>query len=257
MHAVFAILRKELRVAFTTPLFYATAAGFTFLTGILFLRRLDAFQSQVDQLRQSRPELLERLNFTDSVLAGLWIDTAVVLIFLIPFLSMRLLADERRQRTFELLKASPVRPVEIALGKFLSVLTLIAALLTFTLLYPALCAALAEVGGVAWETVWTALLGLFLLAAAFASLGLAASALTSSPIVAAFGTWCVLMVLWLIGWAAEGAAGINREVLLGLSALEHVRAFTQGVIDSRAVAYDLSWIALGFYFTVRVLPRSA
>ncbi len=253
MRPIIAILRKELRVYFTTPVAYAAFTVFSIVTSFLFLRNLVGFQRQIDINTQLRPHLLQFMNFTDQVLSQLTFQAAVVLVFVVPFVTMRLVAEERRARTFELLMTNPVSPWHIAWGKYLATLVVLAVMLSLTLLYPLLVGLVAQVGGVAWETVGTGLLGLFLLGAAFTALGLFVSALTASPVVAAIITWCVLFLLWVVGWAATENPGATGDVLRALSAIEHIRSFASGALDSRDLVYYLSLCAFGLFMTQRAL----
>jgi ABC-2 type transport system permease protein len=250
---VFAILRKELKVAFTTPVAYAAFTVFSIVSSFFFLRLLVRFQDAIDRNTQMRPNLLQYMNFTDQVLSPLVYDAAIMLVFVVPFLTMRLIAEERRTRSFELLMTLPVSPWQIAWGKYLATLALLACMLALTLVYPLLVHLYAQVGGVAWETVGTGLLGLFLLGAAFSALGLFVSALTSSQAVAAAITFCALLMLWVVGWAGADNTGLTRKALIGLSAIEHIRSFASGAVDLADVVYYLSWIGLGLFLTQRAL----
>jgi ABC-2 type transport system permease protein len=253
MRNAIAILRKELRLYFTTPVAYVVFAVFTIVTSFFFLRILTHFQRTITANTQMQPQLLQYLNFTDHVIAPLLVNVAVILVFAIPFLTMRLVAEERRTRSFELLMTCPVRPWQIAVGKYAAALAVVAVMLVIVLIYPVLVAAYAQIGSVAWTTVLTGLLGLFLLGAGFTAVGLFISSLTSSQIIAAFVSWCVLMLLWVIGWAAADNTGLTRDILAGLSAVEHIRGFTRGLIDMKDLVYYLTLAGFGLFLTHRSL----
>ncbi len=253
MRNIIAILRKEVRVSFTTPIAYVAYTVFTIITSFFFLRLLSDFQQRIQLYSQYNPQMLQYLNFTDQGIRPLFYNVAVILIFVVPFLTMRLIAEERRTKTIELLMTNPVTPFQISLGKYLGALTLLVPMLAIILLYPALVSAYAEVGSVAWGTVFTGLLGLFLLGAAFVAVGLFISSLTSSQVVAAAITFCALLMLWVIGWAGSDNPGATREVLLSLSAIEHIRGFSDGVIDLKDVVYYISLAGLGFFLSQRAL----
>jgi len=253
MGKAFAILRKELRIYFTTPVAYVVFAFFTVVSSFFFLRVLTHFDRSIRINTQMRPQVLQYMNFTDHVLAPLFFNVAVILVFAVPFLTMRLVAEERRSRTFELLMTCPVRPWQVAAGKYLASLVLLGVMLTIVTLYPLLVSAYAQIGSVAWETVLTGVLGLFLLGAAFTAIGLFISSLTSSQIIAGFITLFLLMLLWLVGAAASENTGTTRAVLSSLSATEHIRSFTRGVLDLKDVVYYLSLAAFGLFLTHRAL----
>jgi ABC-2 type transport system permease protein len=253
MRNIIAILRKEVLVSFTTPIAYVAYTVFTIISSFFFLRLLSDFQQRIQLYSQYNPQMLQYLNFTDHGLRPLFYNVAVILIFVVPFLTMRLIAEERRTKTIELLMTNPVTPIQISLGKYLGALTLLVPMLAIILLYPALVSLYAEVGSVAWGTVFTGLLGLFLVGAAFVAVGLFISSLTSSQVVAAAITFCALLMLWVIGWAGADNPGATREVLLSLSAIEHIRGFSDGVIDLKDVVYYISLAGLGFFLSQRAL----
>jgi len=253
MRNILAIFLKELRITFTTPVAYVAFTVFTIVSSFFFLRMLSEFQRRIMIATQMRPQVLQYMNFTDHVLQPLFYNVAVILIFVVPFVTMRLIAEERRARTFELLLTSPVTPFQIVLGKYLSTLVVVLVMVLLVLVYPLLVWVYAEYGGPEWATVFTGLVGLFLVGAAFAAIGLFISSLTSSQIVAAAITFCTLLLLWVVGWAATDNTGITRDVLSGMSAIEHIRSFAKGVIDSKDLVYYLSLAFLGVFLTHRAL----
>ena len=216
MRNILAILRKEIRVSFTTPIAYVAYTVFTIIGSFFFLRILSGFQQSIQLYAQYNPQGLQHLNFTDQGMKPLFYNIAVILIFVVPFLTMRLIAEERHNKTIELLVTNPVTPFQIVLGKYLGALTLLLPMLAIMALYPLLVSIYAEVGSVAWGTVLTGLLGLFLIGAAFMAVGLFISALTSSQVVAAAITFCALLMLWVVGWAGNDNLGTTREVLMSV-----------------------------------------
>jgi len=248
-----AILRKELQVTFTTPVAYVAFTVFTIVSSFFFLRLLSGFQRQIMIATQMQPQRLQYLNFTDVVLQPLFYNIAVIFIFVIPFITMRLIAEERRARTFELLMTNPITPFQIAAGKYLASLVVILVMVSLVMVYPLLVWFYAVEGGPAWGTVFSGLLGLFLAGAAFSGIGLFISSLTSSQIVAAAITFCTLLLLWVVGWAASDNSGVTRDVLAGLSAIEHIKGFASGVIELKDLAYYLSLAGLGVFMTQRAL----
>jgi len=256
MRNIVAMLFKELRVVFTTPVAYVAYTVFTLVSSFFFLRLLSAFQRRVVEASQMRPQDLRYINFTDGVLQPLFYDVAVIFVFIVPFLTMRLIAEERRGNTFELLMANPISPAQITLGKYLAALVQIAVMVLLVGIYPLLVDAYAIEGGPEWASVATGMLGLFLLGAAFCAVGLFISALTDSQVVAAAITFCALLLLWVVGWAAADNSGATREVLEAMSAIEHIRSFTRGVIDLQDTVYYLSLAGLGLFMTRQALEAA-
>jgi ABC-2 type transport system permease protein len=246
-----AILMKELRIYFTTPLAYVVLSAFCVITSYVFLRLLSEFMQTVEWTSQVQPEALSHLNFNDYVLIPLFGNVAVFLVFVVPFITMRLVAEERRLKTMELLLVCPLRPVHIVMGKYLAALSTIVLLLLLVLIYPALVGLYAYVGNVAWATVGTGLLGLFLLGACFCAIGLFLSSLTSSQTTAAFLTWSVLTLLWMIGWSAGSYTGATREVLQAIGAVNHMDAFVRGVIDVKDLVYYISLSLFALFLCLR------
>lgn len=258
MRNAIAIARKEIHLYFTTPIAYVVFFATAFIGAFFFLALTSEFQRRSLQFAQMQaPEVLSRLNLTDMVAAPLVLNMGVIFIFVVPFLTMRLLAEERRQRTMELLMTVPVRSVEIVLGKYLGVLAILGVLVVITAIFPALLDAWGQgtQGGSAieWQTVFTALAGLFLCGAAFAAVGLFVSALTESQVVAALITFLVLLLTWVVGWKAADAEGVWRPVLEHLSSVQHLVGFGYGVVQLHDLVYFLSLIVLGLFLTHRAI----
>lgn len=258
MRATLAIARKELGVYFTTPIAYVAFMVTAFFAAQFFTGSLDAYRTFV--LRVSPMEgqqVLEHLNLTDVVVARLFGSVGVFLVISAPFLSMRLVAEEKRARTFELLMTSPVRPFEIVAGKYLAALAVLAVSVAIVAVFPALLGLYAQGvrGGAAveWQTVATGLLGLFLLGAMCMAVGLFVSSLTESVIVAALVSLIVLLALWVLTVFTVGAQGPLKDLAQGLSSAEHLAAFLQGRIELKDVVYYLSFVVLGLWLTDRAI----
>jgi ABC-2 type transport system permease protein len=252
-----AIARKELSVYFTTPVAYVAFMVMAFFAAQFFTGSLDWYRQIAMRMAYEGPQMMDRLNLTDVVVSQLFRSVGIFIVISAPFLSMRLVAEEKRARTFELLMTSPVRPFEIVVGKYLAALAVIAVSVGIVALFPALLTFVAKGarGGspVEWQTVGTGLLGLFLLGAMAMAIGLFVSALTESVIVAALVSLVVLLGLWLVTIFTVGTEGPLKELASGLSAAEHLAAFMQGRIELKDVVYYLSFVALGLWLTDRAL----
>ena len=253
MRNIMAIIMKEIRIYFTTPLAFVVLTVFAFVSSFFFLRLLGDFQRQVAVATQMNPEMLQYMNFTDRVLVQEFANIAVIFVFVVPVLSMRLIAEERRTRTFELLRSNPVTPLQIVIGKYFAALVIVFIMVAVVAIYPLLVWAYSDVGGPAWATVFTGLLGLLLLGATFMSVGLLVSSMTKSQAIAWFITWCLLMLLWMVGWAASDASGVARDILSELSAIEHIRGFVAGRIHIKDTVYYVSLTGLGLFLSHRAL----
>lgn len=218
MQVAWAIFKKELRIYFVSPLAYVFLGVFLLLAGLFFY--LGVTMTGEASLR---------------VMLG---NLSVSLLFLLPLLTMRHFADERRSGTYELMMTAPVPLWALLLGKWAASLTLCLALLLGTSLFPAI---LAYYGDPDWGIIATSYLGLFLVCGAFVSAGLFSSSLTDEPVAAGLIGVVMLLPFWIAGTAADLVeAEWLRTAFRHMSFLTHIEPFTRGVIDSGALA----WFAL-------------
>src|SRR6059036_300191 len=240
---VWPIFKKEMRLYFTSPIAYVVVAIFTLIAGYFFYS-IFAFFTLASMQSMMNPAMARELNVTDSVVRPLFSNISVILLLLIPLVTMRLFAEERRSGTIELLLTYPVRDGAVLAGKYLAALVLYALMLALTLLYPGIVVAFARLE---WGPVATGYLGLLLMGGTFIAVGLFASALTENQIVASITTFGILLMLWIIGWSADYAGGAWGKVLQHLSILEHNDNFAKGVLDTKDVVYYLNFIALALF----------
>jgi len=258
MRTVFAVARKELSISFTTPVAYVTLMVLAFFTALFFNGSLDAYRFlTLRAVQLQNPQFMSQMNLTDMVVARLFGTVGILLVIISPPLTMRLFAEEKRSRTFELLLTAPLRPFEIVLGKYLASLVVVLVSIGVVALFPAVLSLLGRGSGgdsaVEWQTVATGLLGLFLLGAMSMAIGMFVSTLTDSVIVAALASFIVLFGLWVATIFAVGNEGPAKEITSALSASEHLSSFLQGRIELKDVAYYLSFVALGLYLTDRAV----
>ena len=250
-----AIAKKELNIYFATPIAYVMFTAFVIIGSYFFLRLLGAYeQASLQYMRFNQPDIMNRLNFQDFIFRNLFGNLGVVLVFIVPFITMRLLAEEKRQKTMELLYTSPVTAGEIVWGKYLAALAILFVALGLTLTYPVLLQVVAkDTNGVEWRTVLLSYLGLFLLGASFMAIGLFISSLTESQIVAAFITWVALLMTWILGWASSDTEGWVRELVVYLTSVSHLDSFSKGTLDVKDIVYFVSIITLGLFATNRAV----
>jgi ABC-2 type transport system permease protein len=258
VRAALAITRKELVVYFTTPTAWVMLMVVAFFGAQFFNGGLDAYRFlTLRALQLQNPEVLAHLNLTERVVSPLFGSVAILLLIEAPFVSMRLFAEEKRARTFELLLTAPVRPSAVVAGKYLAALLVMGLSVALVAVFPAVLSLFGEGaqggGAVEWRTVGTGLLGLFLLSAAATALGMFFSTLTESVLVAGLVSLIVLLTLWVATIFTVGAEGPLKELAQALSASEHLTAFLQGRIRLEDVVYYLSIVALGLYLSDRVL----
>jgi len=230
------IALKELQLYFTSFLFYALAAVFLVLSGYFFYTNLGYFV------------LMGGMNLP----LGLWqwqfLDIRGLLIVLVPLLTMRLFAEERKLGTLELLWTYPVRDVEIIAGKFVACLAIVTAMIAATVLHPLM---VSRFYPVAVGPLVAGYLGLWLLAAAFVACGLAVSALTESQLVAGAATYRLLLFFWVVTWNEAAVNDVTRRLLVPFSLFDRFHPFTRGAVDTQNVTYlvlfTLAFLALTFF----------
>jgi ABC-2 type transport system permease protein len=243
------VFKKEMRLFFGSPVAYVVFTFFLLISG-WFFSQIFLYYSDISMRSFMQPGMAQSLNITESVMRPLFTNMSVVLLFFMPMLTMRLFAEEKKSGTMELLLTYPVRDGEVLAGKFLAAGALYVILLGLTLVYPGLVAYFTRVE---WGPILTGYLGLVLTGATFLAVGVLISSLTENQIVAGFGTFGVLLGLWIIGWGAEFAGGNLRAVLQYLSITEHMDTFSRGLIDTRDLVYYGSAIALALFLTLRSL----
>lgn len=237
------IARKELQSLFFSPLAWVVLAVVQFIMAWIFLVQVDAFaetQSQYAMYQRNPP------GVGDLIVAPLFSTAAIVMLMVIPLLTMRLIAEEKRSGTIALLRAAPVSTLTIILGKFIATLFFLAIMITLLGAMPLSLAAGTELD---LGRLVSGMLGLFLMSAAFASVGLFMSTLTSQPVVAAISTFGLLLLLWLINVAGAQTDSVSSW----LSLLGHYQAMLRGVFATADLVYYLVVISVFIAFSVRRL----
>jgi ABC-2 type transport system permease protein len=246
---VWPIFKKEMRLYFTSPIAWVILTIFLFVAGYFFYA-IFAFYTLASMQAAMNPAMARDLNVTDSVLRPLFSNVSVILLLLMPLVTMRLFAEERRSGTIELLLTYPVRDGAVLVGKYLAALALYAVMLALTLTYPAMVVYFTRVE---WGPLVTGYLGLVLLGATFLAVGIFASSLTENQIVAAITTFGVLLIFWVIGWSADYVGGPWGRVLSHLSLIEHFDSFAKGVLDTRDILYYVNFTVVALFLTLRSL----
>jgi ABC-2 type transport system permease protein len=246
---IWPIFKKEMRLYFSSPIAWVILTIFLFIAGYFFYS-IFAFYTRASMQSMMNPAMGRELNVTDSVLRPLFSNISVILLLLMPLVTMRLFAEERRSGTIELLLTYPVRDGAVLVGKYLAALALYGVMLALTLVYPALVLYFARVE---WGVLLTGYLGLLLMGAAFLAVGLFASSLTENQIVASVTTFGVLLIFWVLGWSADYAGGTVGRVLTHLSLLDHFDSFAKGVLDTKDIIYYLSFTTVALFLTLRSL----
>ncbi|MEE2657079.1 MAG: ABC transporter permease [Candidatus Latescibacterota bacterium] len=253
MRNFLAIYMKEMRSYFVSPVAYVIAGVFLFLAGYLFrniLMQFNFFCLQFSQRAQYMQGQMPNLNLNEMVVTQFFAVMDFIWLLIVPMLTMRLFAEEKKSGTMELLMTSPVTTVQVLLGKFFACLSLYTLIVALTLVY---CLILEAYGEPDWGPIWSAYLGYILLGATFVSVGVLASSLTENQIVAVLLAFGALLLLWLIDWSASFAGPTAAKILSYMSIIEHLQDFQRGVIDSSDVVFYLSFVFFSLFLTTRVL----
>jgi ABC-2 type transport system permease protein len=243
------IAKKELKAYFASPIAYVVIAIFLLLTGFFFYSLVWWFNAQSMQMAQN-PYYAQQININQMVFTPLFHNISIILLLMLPLLTMRLFAEEKKIGTEELLFTSPVSVNEIILGKYAASLVVLAVMLLLT---GVLALFTFATGNPEATPLLCGYLGLFLMGAAFISLGIFYSSLTENQIVAAILTFGTLLLFWILSWASSSAGGIWKGVLNYMSFFEHFDDMTRGILDTADIVYYLSFSFFGLFLTHAVI----
>jgi ABC-2 type transport system permease protein len=252
MRHISAIARRELRSYFVSPIAYVALTAYALMSGYFFnsmvvyyVRQASLADRQVEQLGRSPLQLDVPTMILEQFFRN---QGSFVLLLILPLLTMGLLTDERRKGTLELLLTSPIRPIELTLGKFAGALTFFAVMCVTTVPYFYF---LAQGGD--WEpgVVAAGFLGLVLLAATQIAIGLFVSSLTENMLVSAICTYGVLVALNFVDTSASVAQSIWVDFIQFLSFFSHYSEFARGVVALGDLTYFAGFLTLGLFLTQR------
>ncbi len=248
MRNVCTIIGKDLRAYFVSPIAYVVLTGFLLLGGWFFFNLLSRFNVLLSIYTQLQQGAADQLNLNEFVIAPLMHNLSIVLVILVPMITMRAYAEEKKGGTYELLLTSPLRTGDIVLGKFLASFLFICIMLGLTGVYPAVLIAFGnpEVG-----VLLSGYLGLLLLATSFVAVGLLTSSFTENQIIAAVSGLVATLLLYMIGWPADTAGEVLGPLLRYLSVTEHFAEMVNGLIDTQNLVYFFSLILLSLFLTQR------
>ncbi|MBT3367959.1 MAG: ABC transporter permease subunit [Nitrospina sp.] len=240
---IFTIWHKELISYFSSPMAYVIISIFTILSGYFFYT--DVLYFNLYNLSQT------------SLTEGLWVqffnDLRYVLIIVVPLLTMRVFSEEKKQHTLEMLLSYPVRTSELVFGKLAACMSFFILLILLTLCYPLVL-----------STIWTvelgplaaSYLGFILLGFLFVSSGIFISSLTENQILAAMGSYGLLLFFWFVSWNEAVANETIMRILTEISAFNHFTNFTRGVIELKDISYFMLLSAFFWALTLLSIDKS-
>jgi len=242
------ICKKELNGYFRSPIAYGLMAFFALIAGWFFYVAVAIFVQRGMESQMMGRQMPMDVN--EWVIRPVLSNLSVVGLFMIPMVTMRLFAEEKRSGTYELLATSPIRDYEIIWGKWLAALALWAVLLAVSLLNIGI---LFLYGRPDWKPLLVGYLGLLLQGGCLLAIGTFISTTTRNQIVAGVATFAICLLLWILEWVSAYETAGWAKVISYMSVLTHFEPFSKGVIDTKDLIFYASMIFLGLFLTKRAL----
>jgi ABC-2 type transport system permease protein len=241
---VWTIFRKEMRSYFVSPVAYLLLIMFAVICGFFFWNSLGYFiMVGLESGGQGFP-----MNVNEQVIRPLLSNFGIIGLFFIPMMTMRLFAEEKRTGTIELLATSPIRDIEVILGKWIAALALYSCMLLITVVNFSF---LFIYGHPDWRPLALGYLGLLLQAGGLLAVGTLISTMTKNQIIAGAATFGVCLMLWILEWVSAFETSTWARVLSYMSVVTHFESFAKGVFDTRDAVYYVTLIFLGLFLTAR------
>jgi len=240
------ICRKELKSYFASPIAYLLMAIFAVIFGYFFYSATAFFV-----MRGMESQMMGRsmpMDVNEWVIRPLLSNASVIGLFLIPMITMRLYADEKRSGTMELLLTSPIRDIEIIIGKFIASLLMYGCIIGVSALD---LASLFVYGKPDWKPILVGYLGLLLQGGALIAIGTFISTTTKNQIIAGGATFAVCLMLWVLDWVSSYEQAIWAKAISYLSVVQHFEPFSKGVIDTKDLVFFISLTFFGLFLTAR------
>ena len=241
---ILVIAKREFYNMFFSPLAWVILAVIQIILAWSFFTSVDYFfsiQSELTTIKNAP-------GVTDLIATPLFEVASIILLMVMPLLTMRLISEERRNKTISLLLSSPVSISEIIIGKYLGLLFFIITILLLITLMPLSLAIGTELD---LTKIVSGIIGLFLMLAAFSAAGLYMSTLSDNPMIAAVSTFGLLIFLWLLNNSTATDGGTN--VLNYLSLQSHFAPLLRGILNTRDIAYFLLFITGFIVLAIRQL----
>jgi ABC-2 type transport system permease protein len=249
MQSFYAVYRKEMGHYFVSPIAYIFIGLFLFLSAYFFNYFLSAMIRQSSMMAMQGFGAPSEVDVPGQVMRAFFGLLSTLVLFFTPILTMGVYAEERKRGTMELLMTSPVTETQIVLGKFLASLTLFALMLLPTASYLVFMCLRSEPMP-PWRMLLAGYAGVLLLGGSLLALGTFISSLTENQLIAAVLTFAAFLFVWVLDLGSSASGGIGAVVQY-LSVIRHYDDFTRGIIDTSALIYYFSFIALFIFLTVR------
>lgn len=254
MKQILTLFKKEFKSVFFSPLFYIIAFLTTSLLGITFSISILNFANQISNAMMAMGMASQQQNIHYVVFLPHLSLLNLILMFMVPALAMRLISEEKKNRTFDLLLTSPISSVQIVVGKYLSLLAIVFGLTVLAFTYMAVARKMFDF---AWAPALLALLGIFLVGAVYAALSLFASSLTDNTVIAFFVGIVFNIAVWILGGFSELAESPTMKAVFDqISLNQHLQGFVEGVLRLNGVVFFFSVIFLFCFLTERVIESA-
>jgi ABC-2 type transport system permease protein len=248
MRNIFTIARKEIESYFTSPVAYLLMTLFGLLTAFVFYSAVAYFV--IAGLRSQAMGQGQAMSVNDYVVGPVFSNISVFGLFLLPLITMRLFAEEKRTGTIELLLTSPIADWEIVIGKFIGAVTMYLCVLFLVVCDISL---LFVWGSPDWRPILAGLLGMILQASCILAIGTFISSLTKNQIIAGAATFAVCLLLFVLNWVSSYNDAGWAQAIAYCSIMTHYEPFAKGIIDTKDVVFYLSFIFFGLFLTKRSL----
>lgn len=242
---ILTIAKREISSMFLSPLAWVILAVIQGVLGYMFLAQIENFFILQPQLAH----LENTPGVTDIIVAPIFSLAAIILLMIMPLVTMRTLAEEKKTKTINLLFSAPISITQLVMGKFIGLLFFIIILTSLLMLMPL---SLLLGTDLDWGKLLSIFIAMLLLLGSFAAIGLYLSSLTENQTIAAVSTFGALLMLWIIDWVSD-SLGDGQSVVSYLSLLKHHQPLLEGVFKSTDVGYYLLIMILFIVLTIRQL----
>lgn len=245
MKAILSIMKKELKIYFSSPLIYIISALFSAIIGWAFFNLLINF---VDSTQNLPENVVGQVSFIQAVVYRLFGNINFVMLFICPLITMKLISEEKKNSTLEFLLTAPITSFQIILGKYLSSLVVVFFIISTTFIFPII---LSSSGMNAFNNIAMGYLGLIFNIMFFHAVGIFASSLTENQIISALITVICILFVWMVSWASQSTSNyLMAEVFKYAGMIDHFDNFVRGLFKTSDIVYYLTWT--GFFLGLSV-----
>lgn len=242
-----AVFFKDLSNYYKSSIVYVMSSILLLISGIMFFAKVFFYSESCQMAASVPPEYRGDFNFGSTVLSGLPSFVSFLLLFIIPFLTMRLFSEEKKLGTLELLFTYPITEFQLIFGKFFSCLLSLLPAIFVSALFP--LTLIKQLPNMEWGYIISGYLGVFLFCIAGISIGMWASTMTDNQLIAGIITVVSLILFWIIGLPGEVLQGVWRDIFSALSFANNLETFMKGSIEVQNCAFFICVSIIFIYLT--------